>query len=449
MEEHCPQCPPYYQRIPVEDGLPTTDLANRPDLAIEIPALVDREIATDCVEATVDNLVKPLGSTRSHMAEAYSWNATEYGWDHEGHSDYLEKPLPNVWLWYELLFFQTMKIFQRASCPQIGNRMKKKLGLVAAIILTTTFAGLVIAGLDSSNSRGPGRDVNHSTFQVCSGTIEVAARITDENGESLSGVSVNAFSTKHGVGGFTTGRKSEQAVADGFFHIRETDICGLTLHFSKPGFYGETVKYSVMRDISHIEDVLDLDRVIVLKLRPIPAPMERIEGILKTNVSGPTAVVRLQPGTRYASPVISEKQGGLDSLGDYCFLNLRIEYGRIDSAPRKGQSGGMFDAPKGASLRSSGSGDGFVLFRPVNEYPIARKAFREMRVAPQGGYIRELEIPPGPGPRVYFYCFLGGMYGKGYIVKPTLREEEGESTAVSVVKILLNPKGDRNVATLD
>ena len=72
-----------------------------------------------------------------------------------------------------------------------------------------------------------------------------------------------------------------------------------------------------------------------------------------------------------------------------------------------------------------------------------------MRIAPRDGYAPVLEFPPDAGDRVYFYCRIGGMYGKGLVVRPYLREDNGEITAVSVVKILVNPTGETNVATLD
>ena len=204
-----------------------------------------------------------------------------------------------------------------------------------------------------------------------------------------------------------------------------------------------------MKDISTIQDVMDFDRVVILNPMPTPAPMERIEGILKTKVAGPVAVVKLQPGTRYATQINRQKQGKLDSLGDFCFLDVRTEHGQIESGFRENRNGGVYKEPKGASLKSSRQGDGFILFEPLTEHPIAERAFREMRIAPQGGYIPELIFPETSGSRVYFYCYLEGKYGKGFIVRPSLREAAGETTALSVLKILVNPTGDRNVATLD
>lgn len=330
--------------------------------------------------------------------------------------------------------------------------MKIQVLSLCAVVLTLVLVVFAVAGPGGIRSNGGGNERNETgdTFQGCSGKIEVAGRITSGTGEPLRDVAVVSLSTKHGPGGLLTEKENERVVVDEFFHIVKHDICSLRIDFVKPGFFTVTTDDTVMRGILHVEDVTEMDRIIVLEEMPIPAPMERIEGILKTNAKGPTTAVKLLPGTRDSTPVDNNKAGADDALRGYGVLRIRPRGdGRIESVRRKNQGGMIFEEPTGAYLNSTGPDDGFVLFRPQHEHPIAKRVFREMRVAPKTGYDPDLDFPADAGDRVYFYCLLGGRYGKGFVVRPYLREDDGETTAVSVIKILINPTGDRNVATLD
>ena len=103
--ERCLQWPlPSNQRVPVSDGLDADDPGNRPDLAYEIPALLDRDSVPACsnIYVSEEALVPPLGQGPNPLETDYSFDAYVggFGWRYDKHNDYVERSLPEIWGWY-------------------------------------------------------------------------------------------------------------------------------------------------------------------------------------------------------------------------------------------------------------------------------------------------------------------------------------------------------------
>ena len=83
--------------------------------------MVDWKIATNCIQATADNLVKPLGAIPTPVLDAPPYwdylNETGLGWKDMGHSDFLEMPLHEVWTWYRKLLYPNHPSYPQGILP--------------------------------------------------------------------------------------------------------------------------------------------------------------------------------------------------------------------------------------------------------------------------------------------------------------------------------------------
>ncbi len=93
-------------------------------------------------------------------------------------------------------------------------------------------------------------------------------------------------------------------------------------------------------------------------------------------------------------------------------------------------------------------GDGFVRFTPEEVPTRAALGLRSMNQAPADGYADSLELSIARGEAVvYFYCRIGGQYGKGMVSgKPYVVDGDEGRIAVAKVTVFLNPTGLPGVA---
>jgi hypothetical protein len=87
----------------VNDGLKVGEPQNRADLPYEISALYRDSVYLIPAVLLKDYITDPLGSVKTPNPLVTNIEATLYGWESTHHSDYLEKPLPDIWRWYEKL----------------------------------------------------------------------------------------------------------------------------------------------------------------------------------------------------------------------------------------------------------------------------------------------------------------------------------------------------------
>jgi hypothetical protein len=91
---------PLNYRVPVQDGIPVGDPENRPDLALEIPALISGDILR--IYPKYSDFTQPLGTVSNPLSGTISIPAAGgLGWSEKGHSDFLTGSLSAIWQWYE------------------------------------------------------------------------------------------------------------------------------------------------------------------------------------------------------------------------------------------------------------------------------------------------------------------------------------------------------------
>ena len=89
-------------RVPLQDGFHVGDPVNRPDLALEISALISGEVLRTFPEYS--DFTNPLGTVKNPLPDTISvFAAGEVGWSEKGHSDFLTGSLSAVWKWYEAI----------------------------------------------------------------------------------------------------------------------------------------------------------------------------------------------------------------------------------------------------------------------------------------------------------------------------------------------------------
>ena len=96
----------------------------------------------------------------------------------------------------------------------------------------------------------------------------------------------------------------------------------------------------------------------------------------------------------------------------------------------------------------SKEGDGF-LPADIGQIPaVFEHGFRCLLEAPETGYSQKLDLNPVDGKeKLFFYCRVGGHFGKGVVTNPPLIiESGGRDIAIANVVVFLNPTDSRNVA---
>ena len=104
------------------------------------------------------------------------------------------------------------------------------------------------------------------------------------------------------------------------------------------------------------------------------------------------------------------------------------------------------------SLKMVGAknGDGFLPV-DIGQIPaVFEHGFRNLFGAPQIGYSPVLELFPVEGKeKLFFYCRVGGHFGKGALTNPPLIiESGGRDIAIANIVVFLNPYGSTDVSYL-
>lgn len=81
-----------------------------------------------------------------------------------------------------------------------------------------------------------------------------------------------------------------------------------------------------------------------------------------------------------------------------------------------------------------------------------RKAYRELKEAPEDGYSNHLTFNPDPkyNKEQYFYCRFGGLFGKGRVSSLRSGYDRNSDRTLEVgIEIYFNRGGSRNLDSLD
>ena len=193
---------------------------------------------------------------------------------------------------------------------------------------------------------------------------------------------------------------------------------------------------------------------IVLTPKPSPAPLRKIEGLFGLP-NGPVDTVATAPSKPAPVPLSGEELRAWKarkSTGPTLSLEGWVgDDGRfaIEEYTPRGQNHTV-DGLQHGWLRVSGgaAGDGFVRFVPEEIPTRSALGLRQMLQAPTDGYSSDLELGVALGEEVvYFYCRIGGQYGKGMVSgRPYVVDDDEGPIAAAKVTVFLNPTGSRDVA---
>ena len=288
------------------------------------------------------------------------------------------------------------------------------------------------------------------------GSLDIRGRVLSTDGQPLEDVTVQYYFREFGdvLARKEIDRKSIRI--DGDFRIKGENLSSANLSFSKEGFYPE--KWSFVFDETTPRENPDgyerFDIEIVLRGIPTPAPLERFDGTLRTDSSGPVSVLFTQK--RLLPRMAREEEEKI--LRDFNWPNIYIA---VDTLPDEsihkaehiplGKRMPIDVLAKGLiRLSQPDPGDGFVVYDPGEISLRVELGFRGMLEAPVGGYVQDLVISTPESPqKVFFYCRVNGQYGKGMVSgRPAIVVEDDREVAVAGIVVYLNPTGSRDVASI-
>lgn len=330
--------------------------------------------------------------------------------------------------------------------------MRHKKRWTISFLGLVTFALLGAWAIHGGDERSPNVDSAELRY---SGDIEIAFTIRSSDGEPLNGVDVTLTESRLATA-FGDGDDGEQFVADSHFVVNKRNIYGVHLQFIKQGFYAERWEYVMSeRPRDSWDKAHSIEVAIVMTPRPISASLEKFEGALRSDGFSPISILyptrKSLPNKISANPTLTALPAE-DTLFPYLYLDADIgQNGELASAPFKLK---RYSAPKPilerGFLRIAGAseGDGFLPVYIAEIPPVFERGFRGLQTAPANGYSDALKLTPVEGrEKLFFYCRIGGRFGKGVVSNPPLIiEREGRNIAIAVVDVYLNPTGSTDVS---
>jgi hypothetical protein len=308
------------------------------------------------------------------------------------------------------------------------------------------------------SKKAPNQQKLEEAIAHSSGTIEVEVTIQDQDGNALTDVEVEvAEVSPHGMFGTLTNRKTK--TVDRQVHIRRQNVSSIECRFLKYGYYAERRSFSFEgEEVTPTEKVLSKTGVVViLRKKPEPAPLEKYEGSLRSNISGPTSVLYTRKLAPSDTPLTHEERNARSKLNlarPHIFLEPEINAdGRLARVfvDIKGIGGIQTVLHRGyIKLSQTEQGDGFlVAFTSESQHDISR-GFRRMTEAPEGGYSPDLQISADTEANsLFFYCRVHGSYGKGVVANlPQIVEIDGVESVGTRITLYLNPTNSRDVSYL-
>jgi len=290
-----------------------------------------------------------------------------------------------------------------------------------------------------------------------SGDIEIRFSIRSRDGEPLNRVSVRL--TKSYLSDAMGDEDGpDRFVVNSEFMVEGRGVSAIHVSFFKDGFYSERWEYVMSeRPQDYWGRLYKTDVEIFLNPHPIPAPLDKFEGPFRSDVNGPLSVLsatKKKPPARLPSQPETLGESRAAFPEPYLFLDAGVSAnGKLSSTLFSMK---RFPVPKPVldrgSLRLAGAkdGDGFLPL-DIGETPaIFEHGFRNIVEAPQNGYSEVLDLYPVVGEeKMFFYCRIGGRFGKGAVTNPPLIiESGGRNVAIANVVIFLNPTGSRDVSYL-
>ncbi len=321
--------------------------------------------------------------------------------------------------------------------------------LTASIISALGVAGFPVINVHAQLSRTP------TKFEAdLNGRIEVQGEVVDQDGNPVLGVKakLRKVTFVEDLNGMSRESESEGTIESEFRFA--CDWCySLEVRFLKPGYFPVSRTWSFGREDGIAAGEVSIeDIVIVMEEKPVPVKVNPFGGSVALDQAGVTKVLSCG-GSSNGSVAVGPEKAEIMQLSRYIYL--RADHLAADDSfrrrPVNTRDGETLqrERPAGVSLVLSAPEDGLVVYSPVADSRIADLVFREMREAPETGYKNEIDFDglSSAGGKVYFYCRIGGLYGKGFVNDPYFKNTHLRDKVETIVRIRLNPNGSRNVTT--
>jgi hypothetical protein len=312
---------------------------------------------------------------------------------------------------------------------------EKRMPTPGAKGLTAAAAILLVAcgeRMPEERKMGPARRMHELLGRLeeeWNGRIELSGRVTDDRGTPLSGVTVLVTRSAFSPDNESFGRdEEERLVVDERFELSCDRCRSIRLVFLKDGHYDETVDVSV--DEAGPEGKARVVRKtnVEVALRAVGrlARLLRYSGYLESGDHGVLTVLPLEPGfdggtarvDRFLATGGGDLESALAAAGPSLYLRAPLaEDGRLAIVPGSRKEPWHAGVPAPATLRCGWPGDGLRRFQ-TGGGSAPQKVFRTMVTAPTEGYESELPLDTTSEDPVYFFCRIGGHYGKGKAQPP-------------------------------
>ncbi len=345
--------------------------------------------------------------------------------------------------------------------------MKRRMFFILLISLITSQA--VVLGEEKEGVLGKEKEREwlkqmQKWAEEDNGNFILEGVVVDEEGNYLKGVTMEIEKGKSIVFGMKTYK--EKKIINGRFSVKANGFTAVSLEFRKKGYYPEYLEFDFLKGTGGKKIGRNLInrniKVVMEKIGKLPS-LIRFESYVRFYSGGRAVIIDINKGL---SDPTDRGRGKVkvEDLLENLSRNL-LPSGCIYLIPQDINARGKFldieekiakkDFPK-AKLVLNDPGGGFLIYTPSHkEWDVFyHPLIREMKEAPEEGYVNEIEVPirtSSMGKEILFYFKVGSNYGKGSIspvayIKPDRLKNLPESIGTWVT-LWLNPSGERNVRT--
>ncbi len=288
-------------------------------------------------------------------------------------------------------------------------------------------------------------------------SFRISGTITSDEGLPLTNVDVEV--TKYGMMGGKTGAESMPTGDDATFSI-ECDGAGrIEMLFKKQGHYDETFVF---------ESGFELDQQKaqgLLTKAPLPK-IEVVEDQLEVVLAKQGTLTQLARGAGWLQFSTTKKYKGFDldridmfsssdrglvEISDLAEFRTNVLNGIYITVAQDAEGDIetfqelRWHFPARVTLHYTGEEGGFVPFVPNEDADHAPPLPRQMKKAPEAGYVPEFTSIRGDNQLRYFYFKAGGKYGRGELSQSKLTKDR--QTATVLLILYIQPDGSRNLET--
>ncbi len=292
--------------------------------------------------------------------------------------------------------------------------------------------------------------------------IHLSGNIVDSNSRPVSNVKMIVKEVRSIRGTFEENHTEREKKIDGAFEVQCQDCSNVSLYFLADGFYPKSVNFQLTDEEMNTfiygkeDDGFSFVRqglIIKLERNSNPVILGRVNAVLDLNREGFSRVLTFEAGKPHISSkqeVIKKRE--LSGSNVPSMISLEAPVTMIDEIVRILQNYPPDSTlPTNIYIDFSGPQTGvFPVETSEPDWP--KKAYRELKEAPEEGYSNRLSInfDPKYNKKQYFYCQFGNFFGKGQISSLGSGYDRNSDRTLAVhIEIYFNRDGNRNLDSLD